>query len=217
MVNGLNSSIVYRDLFESFRNFKPSPSKCDRSLNRDMRLKQQQLKKTMRVLNNSYPDKTLSLVSKNLPQHTSITQITSEIAYLKSSYKFVNYRNRKILKKGEMIQIDGTNIVFFTYLDKKVLVSLSVYKTSNKICLRMEGTHRKKIFSSNYIEKEDVEQIDLNNTLVKDEYILFQFKNYCSLYRLDLDNCHLLVKFRSCGLFNDIKLLNSGQLCLIGT
>lgn len=111
----------------------------------------------MTVLTKSYPNKTLSLVSKNLPQHSQITQITTEIAYLRSSYKFVNYRSRKILKKGEMIQIDGTNIVFFTYLQNKILVSLSIYKTSNKICLRMEGTHRKKIFSSNYIEKEDIE------------------------------------------------------------
>lgn len=113
----------------------------------------------MAVFKKSYPSKTFSLVSKNLPQHQTITQITSEKAYLRSSYRFLNYRTRKLLKTGEMIQIDGTNIVFFTCLQQKMLVSLSIYKTSNKLCLRMEGTHKKKIFSSNYIETEALDDL----------------------------------------------------------
>lgn len=39
MLNPNTSNIIFNDLFDSFRHYKPSPSKCDKSLNRDMRLK----------------------------------------------------------------------------------------------------------------------------------------------------------------------------------
>jgi hypothetical protein len=167
------ASIRYKDFFDNFKAVRQIPAKSQNYLDRDLVLKSGQLGKCMKVFQKAYPSKTFSLVSKNLPLHQTITQITSEKAYLRSSYKFLNYRSRKLLKSGEMIQIDGTNIVFFTYLEKKMLVSLSIYKTSNKLCLRMEGAHRKKIFSSNYIETEALEDLFINETIVLNQYILF--------------------------------------------
>jgi hypothetical protein len=73
----------------------------------------------------------------------------------------------------------------------------------------MEGTHKKKIFSSNYIETESLNDLVLSETIVLNQYIIFQFKGYASLYELNLDSANLIIKFSKPlnGFFKDIQLL----------
>ena len=217
MENRANISIEmkYLEFLDAFSLLKPSPSKCDRSLTVDLRLKKQQLTRTLKVLKKCYPGQILAKVNENINNYSPLTQVTNEKTYLRNSYKFLNFRHRKFLKKGEMIQISGTNIIFFTYINRVILVSLSIYQANSKICLRMEGTHIKKIFSSNYLSGELVDKLLINKTLVSFNFVLFQFEGYVSLYSVGFDSCNCLIKFSQKDLFTQMKFMHDCGLLVM--
>jgi hypothetical protein len=59
--------VRYWDLFDNFKPCRGTPSRVQNYLNRDLILKCSLLAKTMAIFKKSYPSKTFSLVSKNLP------------------------------------------------------------------------------------------------------------------------------------------------------
>ena len=119
------------------------------------------------------PSDHFELISTHSSTNHSIIPITTDRSFIKSSCKFFDFRTRKIIKTGQLVQSSGSNITYITRMNGNRPVIVSLYSSNSTICFRLEGIFTKKLYNSFYLQSEAGDQIPiLSDTLHANDYFL---------------------------------------------